>query len=400
MAADGSTAHPQLGERDGGALVQRLPDDTAVAVGASLSRSWVDRQLQSLSGLYGGLSKHQAMPELSTATGLDLPGDLETLVGHGVRVVGRQGLRPRGRAEQHDRHRAARRGDGQGRPVAIGRVLDKLRTKTPATWRPGLGLGRRPRGDRTRRRLPPSSAAAAATWVTTAPSAAWFPTPATPARCLPDVDALEPRCARPSRSDARVARQPHALRALGWSTWSDRRGEPLLLPEPPPTSSVTSGCGDLGRGQGGNTRMVRSSAAQHVGDHAQPVRRPPPRAGPVAGPGSAARGRQGPGEVGRVPRQAAVRRLPVESQQRLAVGLEGRSSGASRPRSAPHVVLGQPDHLARPGRRRWCRGAPARSRSSPTATRSKVPSAWASTSVIFSRHPTRNSHWAPCSPTS
>ena len=30
----------------------------------------------------------------------------------------------------------------------------------------------------------------------------------------------------------------------------------------------------------------------------------------------------------------------------------------------------------------------------------KVPSAWDSTSVIFTRQPTRNSDWAPCSPTS
>ena len=39
-------------------------------------------------------------------------------------------------------------------------------------------------------------------------------------------------------------------------------------------------------------------------------------------------------------------------------------------------------------------------RSSPTATMSKVPSGWASTSVSWTRQPTRNRDWAPWSPTS
>ena len=75
-------------------------------------------------------------------------------------------------------------------------------------------------------------------------------------------------------------------------------------------------------GSEGNTRIVRSSRADHVGDHAQP-------AGRVLGleerlplrEAEGSQSRQRPREVRRVLRQVAARRLAVDLEQRLAVGV-------------------------------------------------------------------------------
>ncbi len=131
LAADGSAG--QLSEvtgNDGGALVQRLPDDTAAAAGLSFPKGWMDRQLDQMSSLFGhGMSRDDATRELSRETGLDVPADIETLLGSGVSIsVGKD-----------IDLEAAENGDSlsglpigvtvKGDPAAIERVLDKIRAK-------------------------------------------------------------------------------------------------------------------------------------------------------------------------------------------------------------------------------------------------------------------------------
>jgi hypothetical protein len=131
VAADGSA--PQLSKltgTDGGALVQRLPDDTAAAAGVSFPDGWLDRYLDQMTSVFGsGMSKEDAMRELSQETGLDVPGDIETLLGSGVSVsIG----------DDLDLEAAENSGDGSGLPIAvtvkgdptaIDHVLDKIRAK-------------------------------------------------------------------------------------------------------------------------------------------------------------------------------------------------------------------------------------------------------------------------------
>ena len=131
MAVDGSAGQLSgVTGTDGGALVQRLPDDTAAAGGISFPKGWLDRQLDQMSTLFGsGMSQDDATRELSRETGLDVPADIETLLGSGVSISVGQDIDLE----------AAENGDSlsglpigatvKGDPAAIERVLDKIRAK-------------------------------------------------------------------------------------------------------------------------------------------------------------------------------------------------------------------------------------------------------------------------------
>ena len=131
-AADGGS--PQLAAitgNTGGTLVQRLPDDTAAAAGVTLPKGWLDRQLDQMSSMFGGMgmSKDDVVRELSQETGLDVPADIETLLGSGISIsVG----------HDFDFEAAENSDDGSGLPIAatikgdpdaIERVLDKIRAR-------------------------------------------------------------------------------------------------------------------------------------------------------------------------------------------------------------------------------------------------------------------------------
>jgi hypothetical protein len=129
LAADGTgSALTDATGHTGGALVTRLPTDTAAAAGISLPKGWLDRQLDQVSGL-SGLSREQLTQEFSRQAGIDIPQDVETLLGSGVAVsVG----------HDFDLEAAENSADGSGLPIAvtvqgdsaaIERVLDKIRAK-------------------------------------------------------------------------------------------------------------------------------------------------------------------------------------------------------------------------------------------------------------------------------
>ena len=107
------------------------PDDTAAAAGVSLPKGWLDRQLDQMSSMFGGMgmSKDDVMRELSQETGLDVPADIETLLGSGISLsVGKD----------FDFEAAENSDDGSGLPMAatikgdpdaIEQVLDKIRAR-------------------------------------------------------------------------------------------------------------------------------------------------------------------------------------------------------------------------------------------------------------------------------
>jgi hypothetical protein len=112
----------------GGALVQRLPSDTAAAAGVTFPKGWLDSELNQLSGTFG-VTQQQMTQELSQQIGIDVPQDVETLLGSGVSLsVG----------HDFDFEAAENSSDGSGLPLAltvqgdspaIQGVLDKIRAK-------------------------------------------------------------------------------------------------------------------------------------------------------------------------------------------------------------------------------------------------------------------------------
>jgi hypothetical protein len=223
MVGDGSSKQlADLSQDGGGALVQRLPGDTAAAAGVSFPKGWLDRYLDEMSDLFGGgLSGDDALRGLSQETGLELPADVETLLGSGVAVsVGKD----------IDLEAAANSGDLSGVPVgvtvkgdpaAIEQVLDKIRAKTgdlpflgsdssgdleaigpTADYRQALLDGGNLGDDDTFRDVVPDAGNASSV-------------------LFVNVDALEPAISQLAAGDQESLDNLEPLRAVGISSWRD-----------------------------------------------------------------------------------------------------------------------------------------------------------------------------------
>jgi hypothetical protein len=116
----------------GGTLVESLPDDTAAAIGVGLKPGWLGRYADQLAQVFGGGgSGQQLLDQAGRGSGLDLPGDLETLLGSSTALS---------ISKDFDVEAASMSSDGDGVPVAltvkgdsaaIETVLDKLRAHDP-----------------------------------------------------------------------------------------------------------------------------------------------------------------------------------------------------------------------------------------------------------------------------
>jgi hypothetical protein len=131
------------GATSGGDLVATLPADTALAVGVGFREGWFGQLLDQLSSYAGGGSAPDRLrDELSRETGLDLPADVETLLGRSAAFAVGRDARLGDVFEQGDTSGlevgVKVRGDADG----ILRVLDKLRATVPADSE-GLLTGRR-----------------------------------------------------------------------------------------------------------------------------------------------------------------------------------------------------------------------------------------------------------------
>jgi len=84
LAADpAATGRDLTGGDDGAEAVSTLPDDTAAALGVSFADGWVTDVFDQVAKS-SGESADDLMSEVGAQLGLDLPGDLETLVGESV----------------------------------------------------------------------------------------------------------------------------------------------------------------------------------------------------------------------------------------------------------------------------------------------------------------------------
>jgi hypothetical protein len=223
LATDGSGAQlSQVTGTTGGSLVQRLPDDTAAAAGVTFPHGWLERQIDQMSSLFGGgISQEDAMRELSQETGLDVPDDIETLLGSGVSIsVG----------HDFDFEAAENSSDGSGIPVAVAvkgdpaaieKVLDKLRARVgdvpfldsdssgglvaigpSAAYRQQvLEGGHLGDSDAFKGAVPDAGAASSLFYL--------------------NVDALEPSIAKAAAGDQETLDNVKPLRAVGMSTWDD-----------------------------------------------------------------------------------------------------------------------------------------------------------------------------------
>ena len=207
----------------GGTLVQQLPDDTAAAVGISFPKGWLDRYLGQMSDLAGGgLSQDDLLGGLSHETGLDLPADLETLLGSGGTVAVGKDI---------DLEAAENSSDLSGLPVgvmikgdpsAIDGVLGKIRAKVggdlgflgsdssgdleaigpSAAYRQHLLDGGHLGDDDTFRSVVPDAGNASSLFYV-------------------NIDALEPAITKAAAGDQKTLDNLTPLRALGLSTWRD-----------------------------------------------------------------------------------------------------------------------------------------------------------------------------------
>ncbi len=221
LAADGTGSKlTDTTGNTGGTLVQRLPTDTAAAAGITFPKGWLDRELDQVSGVFG-VSREEMSRELSQGAGIDVPQDVETLLGSGIAVsVG----------HDFDFEAAENSGDGsglplaitvQGDPAAIEGVLDKIRAKV---------------GD-----LPFLGSDSAGDLVAIGPSSTYRQTVLKGGSLgdddafhgvVPDagdasslfyvnVDALEPSIAKAAAGDQDTVDNLKPLRAVGMSSWND-----------------------------------------------------------------------------------------------------------------------------------------------------------------------------------
>ncbi|MGA8248071.1 MAG: DUF3352 domain-containing protein [Nocardioides sp.] len=127
-ASDPGLSQADVASDRGGAVVSRLPDDTAAALGIGLRSGWFTRVVEKV-GTAQGETSQQLMSDLSARSGLDLPGDVETLLGSSAALS---------ISKDFDFEAATNSADGVGLPVAvtvkgdpaaIGKVLDELRAQ-------------------------------------------------------------------------------------------------------------------------------------------------------------------------------------------------------------------------------------------------------------------------------
>jgi hypothetical protein len=128
VAADPGKSQDALKGADrGGDVLTTLPDDTAVAIGVGFADGWFGDIIDQVSSQVGGMSGDELLDELSAESGLDLPDDVETLLGDSAAFA---------LGSDFDLETFVNSSDGtgvpvglkvQGDPEAIESVLDKLR---------------------------------------------------------------------------------------------------------------------------------------------------------------------------------------------------------------------------------------------------------------------------------
>jgi Protein of unknown function (DUF3352) len=133
MAADtAEKALLGLTEGAGGDLVASLPEGTLAAVGMSFPEDWFATQVEAMTKFAGAgedVSADDLMAELSTQTGLDLPQDVDTLMGSAMTVSLGADFDLEEFTNSSDLSGLPLAAKVKGDPKAIEKVLDKLRAQ-------------------------------------------------------------------------------------------------------------------------------------------------------------------------------------------------------------------------------------------------------------------------------
>jgi hypothetical protein len=131
--SDPSLSQAGVTSDQGGAVVQDLPDDTAAAIGVGFKPGWVTAVADRFAQYSGHGDGRHLLDQLSRESGLDVPADIETLLGSSTAIsIGKD----------FDYEAAAMSNDGTGVPVAvtvkgdpavIEKVLQKIKAHEPGT---------------------------------------------------------------------------------------------------------------------------------------------------------------------------------------------------------------------------------------------------------------------------
>ena len=117
-----------LGKPTASPVVASLPGDTAVALGLSLPKGWIDAMTKNLQDLCGeGTDPKALLAPLSQATGLDLPADLDKLLGDSAALALGAGIDVEGLVNGNDPSDLPVALKVRGDKDAIDRVATKLR---------------------------------------------------------------------------------------------------------------------------------------------------------------------------------------------------------------------------------------------------------------------------------
>ena len=222
-ASDPGLSESGMTTDQGGRVVSRLPDDTAAALGVGLRPGWVDQLTGRLSSTFGGgTSRQQLEREMSKDLGIDVPADLETLLGRSTALSLDGGFSAEDLANADDLSKIPVAATVQGDSSAIEGVLATLRGQSSdaeqmlgsdsagdlvavgpsAAYRQKVLSGGDLGGtDAFRSVVPDADHAGAVLFV--------------------NVDAVETGLGDLLQGDAQTAANVRPLRAIGFSTWLD-----------------------------------------------------------------------------------------------------------------------------------------------------------------------------------
>ena len=128
LAGDPGVSRTGLyGTDRGDDVVATLPEDTAAAIGVGFQDGWFTDLVEQMASYDGEKSASQMMDEMAQESGLDLPGDAETLTGDSMAVSLGSDFDLETFFNSGDASGIPLAGKVQGDPDAIGGVLDKLR---------------------------------------------------------------------------------------------------------------------------------------------------------------------------------------------------------------------------------------------------------------------------------
>ena len=124
----GVGAKALYGTDRGDDVLATLPDDTAAAIGVGFDDGWFTEMVDRMAAYSGGeTSADELMSQLASSSGLDLPGDAETLAGDSVALSLGSDFDPEKLVNSADGSDVPLAAKVKGDPGAIEDVLDKVR---------------------------------------------------------------------------------------------------------------------------------------------------------------------------------------------------------------------------------------------------------------------------------